>query len=215
MKVFDSFEMFWDELAPDKRNAFNFQDWQVVQIVHTSDEEYQKQRLEGRDELGFQPLSVILANPLSQQTRQILIKHVSSKLATDFKEYCRKQYYSEFPNRFGSFRPDTFHAFAEYDNWESFYTTWLQRNGKPVFHQNVPLLLDHTPQIEYWTRKQTNQEIMPYQRLLITTYFVSTNKFFDFFIKDIDDSEAQRIQLLTQSRIGLNLEKLYSDEVYG
>lgn len=211
MKVYDSFQLFWNDLSAEKPSKHGFHDWQVVQILHTSDEEYRAQQATGSNELGFQPLSVTLANPFIHQTKQALIKNVDSKLAQDFRDFCRKQYYGELPNRFNSFKPDTFHAFAEYDNWESFYKTWLEREGKTVFNLNIPLLFDHTPKIEYWTRKQTGQEIMPYQRLLVTTYFVSKNQFFDFFIKNINDSEADRIKLLTQSRIGLNIDQLFSD----
>lgn len=212
MKLYETFQEFWNELTAEKLNAFHFHDWQAVQILHTSDEDYRAQRAAGIDELGFQPLSVTLANPFTQQTKQALIKNVDTKLAQDFRDFCRKRYHSESPNRFGNFRPDTFNAFAEYDSWESFYKTWLERDGQSVVNLNIPLLFDHTPKIEYWTRKQTGQEIMPYQRLLITTYFVSKNQFFDFFIKNVDDSDAARIKLLTESRIGLNIDRLFSDE---
>lgn len=210
MKIYENFQLFWDELHSEQPNAFNFHDWQVAQILHTSDEEYGRQQATGTDELGFQPLSVLLANPFTKQTKQVLIKDVRSKLAHDFKDFCRKQYNADLPKKFGSFRPDEFHAFTEYDSWDSFYKTWLERHGKPVFDLNIPLLFDHTPRTEYWVRKQTGQEVLPYQRLLITTYFVSKGQFFDFFIKDVDDGEAERIKLLIQSRIGLNIDRLFS-----
>lgn len=211
MRVYDSFQHFWDELNFEHMNAFNFHDWQVVQILHTDDEEYRKHLAAGNDELGFQPLSVTLANPFIQQTERIIVKNVDSKLANDFRDFCRKNYYEQLAHRFNSFRPDATRAFVEYDNWVSFYETWLERAGKMVFSQNIPLLFDHTPKIEYLTRKQTGQKILPYQRLLITTYLVSKGQFFDFFIKEIDDGEAERIKLLIQSRIGLNLNQLFSD----
>lgn len=212
MKIYDSFEQFWNAFASEKRNAFGFHDWQVVQITHTSDVEYRQQVQSGQDELGFQPLSVVLANPFLRQTRQAVIKNVTDKTAEGFKDYCRKQYYNELPSRYGSFRPDEFHAFAAYDSWESFYTTWLEREGKQVFYMNIPLLFDHMPQVEYWTRKQTGQEVLPYHRLLVTTYFVHKRQFFDFIIKDVDDAKIEQIKLLMGSRIGLNLEMLYSDK---
>ncbi|MGH7249576.1 MAG: hypothetical protein ACREGC_01240, partial [Minisyncoccia bacterium] len=169
MKIYDSFQSFWNEYSPAKPNVHGFQDWQVVQIIHTSDEEYARQTSTGQDELGFQPLSIVLANPIAKEAKQVLVRDVTDKTANDFRDYCRKQYLDQLDKRFGSFKPDTFHAFAEYDSWDSFYNVWLEREGKPMFMHNVPLLFDHTPKIEYWTRKQTGQEILPYQRLLLTT----------------------------------------------
>jgi hypothetical protein len=210
MKVYDNFQHFWNDVQAEQLNAHHFHDWQVAQILHTPDETYQQQAASGLDELGFQPLSVTFANPFLQQSKQVLVKHVDSQLAHDFREYCRKQYIDQLPHRFGSFTPDSFHAFAEYDNWESFNESWLERQDGPVYNRNLPLLFDHTPKIEYWTRKQTGQEIMPYQRLLVTTFFPAKNQFFTFFVKQVDDGEAERVKLLTQSRISLSVGQLFA-----
>lgn len=209
MKVYQSFQVFWDELTGAKPNTHGFHDWQVVQIIHTGDERYAEQKAEGQDELGFQPLSITMANPLTQATKRVLIKDVNDKLAQDFSDYCRKLYINELEGRFVNSRNDVFHAFTEYDSWEEFHDVWLEREGKSVFMHNIPLLFDHTSKIDYWTRKQTGQEVMPYQRLLITTYFTGKDRFFDFFIKNVDDAELERIKLLIQSRIGLNLDLLF------
>jgi len=210
MQIYDTFQQFWNELSSQTLNSHQFHDWQVVQVLHTSDQEYAVQKATVQDELGFQPLSITLANTLTQQSKQVLIKDVTDSIANDFRTYARHQYVDDLPQCFGSFRPDTFEAFAEYDNWELFYTTWLEREGKLVVNQNVPLLFDHTPKVEYWTRKQTGQPVLPYQRLLVTTFFASKNQFFDFFIKNVDDAEMSRIMLLMQSRIGLNVETLFA-----
>lgn len=210
MKIYNSFQLFWDEFSSTKPNKYGFSDWGVVQILHTSDKDYTAQIKNNADELGFQPLSITLANPNSKRTKKILVKNVNDKLFNDFTRLCRNTYLEQLDKRFGNFTPDTFHAFAEYDSWESFYKTWLERDGKPVFALNLPLLFDHTPKIEYWARKQTGQEIMPYQRLLITTYFVHKNQFFDFFIKNVTDEEAERIKMLTKSRVGLGLDQLFA-----
>lgn len=211
MKLYDNFQILWDELNAEQPNAHGFHDWQVARILHTSDDEYRAQQASGQDELGFQPLSVTLVNALAHQTKQVLVKNVDSALARWFREFCRARYHAELSSRFGSFKPDTFHAFAEYDSWESFYKSWLWRDGTSVFNLNIPLLFDHTPKVEYWTRKQTGQEVLPYQRLFVTTYFVSKNQFFDFFIKEVDDYEAERIKLLAQSDIGIHIDRLFSD----
>ncbi len=215
MKIYDTFQLFWNDFSTTRPNTHGFHNWQVAQILHTSDQSYARQLSSGNDELGFQPLSVTMANPFTKESKQILIKDVNDELANNFAHHCRKAYVSNLGSRFGNFKPDTFHAFAEYDNWDSFYKTWLERDGKPVFMHSLPLLFDHTPKIDYWTRKQTGQEVLPYQRLLITLYFVSKKQFFDFFIKDVTDEEAGRIKLLTQSRIGLNDELLFNLSSHG
>ena len=214
MKIYDSFQLFWDVFSAEKPNSHGFHDWQVVQAIHISDEEYARQTATGEDELGFQPMSLILANPIAKEAKQVLIKNVTDKVARSFREYCREQYASQIGGRFGSFTPDQIHAFVEYDSWESFYKTWLERDGKPMFMHNIPLLFDHTPKIEYWSRKQTGQGVLRYQRLLVTTYFVSKNQFFDFFIKNVSDEEAERVKLLTQSRIGLSIDLLFKPSIH-
>ena len=153
-----------------------------------------------------------MANPITKSTKQVLIKDVQDKLATDFLKYRNDQFVGQLGARFGSFRPDEFQAFAEYDSWESFYNNWLERDGKSVIGHNLPLLFDHTPKVEYWTRKQSGLDVLEYQRLLVTTFFVPKNQFYDFFIKDVDDAEMQRIKLLSMSRIGLNLNSAYAVE---
>ncbi|WP_260764039.1 hypothetical protein [Candidatus Mycosynbacter amalyticus] len=211
MIMYESFQSFWERYSAENINRHGFRDWSVVNISHTSDKDYSIQQQQGLDKLGFQPLVVTEAHPFSRQTRQSLVKHVPDQAARSFIAHCRNQFYDEFSRRAGSFCPDTFKAFAEYDSWDAFYNTWLERDGKPVFHRNIPLLVDHTPQVEYWMRTQTGQENLPYQRLLITTYFVAENRFFDFFIKHVTDEQAQRINLMTQSRIGIHLDLLYAD----
>ncbi|KKW03128.1 MAG: hypothetical protein UY35_C0008G0012 [Candidatus Saccharibacteria bacterium GW2011_GWC2_48_9] len=210
MIIYETFQLFWNDYTKESVNKHGFKDWQVVNIHHTSDADYALQYHSGNDDLGFQPLVITEANPFSHEVRQTLVKHVADAVADSFTEYSRRKYSNSFDKKFGSFKPDTFKAFAEYDDWDSFYYAWLERARQPVFHMNIPLLIDHTPQIEYWTRKQSGQEILPYQRLLITTYFVTENRFFDFFIKNITDGQAQQIHQMTQSRIGLNLELLYT-----
>ena len=210
MKIYETFQHFWNEFSATKPNVHGFNDQILVSHLHTNDVSYMTQRQDGTDALGFQPLLLIFANPMTKTTTKYLVKNVDDNLAASFLHYCRKQYSEQFPSLFGSFRPDEFHAFAEYDNWESFYKNWFEHKGVSVLDRHLPLLFDHTPMIEYWTRKQTGLEVLPYQRLLVTTFFAPKNQFFDFFIKDVDDAEIERIKLLTQSRLGFNLEKVYS-----
>ncbi len=215
MKIHENFQLFWEEFSQQPANKYGFHDWQVAAFLHIGDQEYARQRQLGTDELGFQPLTVTLANPLSKQTDEHLVKHVDDSLAERFLSFARDRYISELANRFGSFTPDEIHAFAEYDTWDNFYSHWLERDGKQVFTKNVPLLIDHTPKIEYWTRKQSGAEVLPYQRLLITTYFVSKKKFYSFFIKEIDDAQFERIKLLMQSRVGLHINEFLSTTKVG
>lgn len=212
MKIYDTFQQFWNDFSTEKPNDHGFNDWAIVRFTHVNDAEYAKQKIEETDELGFQPLWLTMANPITKSTKQILIKDVQDKLAADFLKYRNDQFVGQLGARFGSFRPDEFQAFAEYDSWESFYSNWLERDGKAVIGHNMPLLFDHTPKVEYWTRKQSGLDVLEYQRLLVTTFFVPKNQFYDFFIKDVNDAEMQRIKLLSMSRIGLNLNSAYTVE---
>ncbi len=180
--------------------------------MHVGDAEYAEQRRNGTDELGFQPFTITLANPFKKEIKEYLVKHVPDTTVEQFLAFSRDRYNQELGNRFGNFTPDETHAFAEYDTWENFYTHWLERDGKQVFSKNIPLLFDHTPKIEHWTRKQSGVEVLPYQRLLITTYFVSKKQFFSFFIKEVEDSEMERIKLLAQSRVGLNINEFLTTQ---
>lgn len=206
MTVHENFQTFWNEFSSATPNKYGFLDWQVVSYLHVSDKDYARQNAEGQNELGFQPLMVTLANPFTKETTEHLVKNVTDATAEQFLSMARDRYIKEFGKRFGSFTPSEMHAFAEYDTWDNFYYHWLERDGKQVFSKNVPLLIDHTPKIEYWTRKQSGEDVLPYQRILITTYFVSQKKFYSFFIKEINDSEFERIKLLLQSRVGLHLD---------
>lgn len=210
MQIYDSFQQFWDEYALSKPNNHGFYDWTVVRLVHTSDKDYQTQKHENNDELGFQPLTVTLANAFEKQSKLVIIKNVNNALAADFARFSRERYLSDLPKRFGSFRPGETNAYTEYDDWPSFNSNWLERNDVPVFQHNVPLLIDHTPKVEYWLRKQTGETVLPYQRLLITTFFASKNQFFDFFIKNVDDEAAHQINMLLQSRISLSAGQLFA-----
>jgi hypothetical protein len=213
MKIFNSFELFWNEFIAQKPNKHGFHDWQVVSFLHVNDEEYNWQRLNGKDELGFQPFTITLANPLKQEIKEYIIKNVTDKLAEQFLAFNRDRYIKELDKRFGNFTPNETHAFAEYENWEDFYSHWLERNGKQVFAHNVPLLFDHTPRTEYLTLKQSGATVLHYQRLLITTYFVSKKQFFTFFIKNVDDEQNSKIKMLVKSRISLNIEEFLSTKL--
>lgn len=209
MKIYESFNQFWEEFSGKPLNQHGISDVVISEVLHTSDKQYANQVREGNDELGFQPLSLLLVNPLQKTFQQALIKNVNDQTANKVRQFAKDQYIEELSRRFVDLRPDEFHAFTEYENWEDFYTNWLERAEKPVFNKNLPLLFDHTSKINYWTRKQTGQEVMPYQRLLITTFFIPKRQFYDFFIKNVDDNELERIKLLLLSRIELANENLF------
>lgn len=210
MQVYNFFNEFWHEYVNTKTNQHGFHDWQIVNVVHTDDQTYAKHQEAGTDELGFQPLLLTMVNPLQQKSKKVIIKNVNDATADSLKNYCRDQYIDQLESRFINARADTFNAFTEYETWDEFYRVWLERDGKPVHHQNIPVLFDHTPSIEYWAKKQAGEKVLPYQRLLVTTYFVSKDKFFDFFIKNIDDNELEQIKLLIKSKLSLNSDLLFS-----
>lgn len=210
MKTYETFQHFWNNYGAHEPNSAGFHDWVLVNYTHTSDKAYTKQQQNGTDTLGFQPLLVTYANPFTKSSEKSLIKNVDDAQLAGMLHFYRQKYHEQFESRFGSFRPDEFTAFAEYDSWDSYHKVWLERDGHSTLDKHIPLLFDHTPAIEYWSRKQTGQEVMSYQRLLVTTYFAPKNQFFDFFIKNIDDNEMNKIRSLTVSRLGFNLDKLYS-----
>jgi hypothetical protein len=213
MKTFESFEIFWQFFTSQEASSRGFHDWQVVDYRHVDDQSYAEMKSSGNDELGFQPLTVLLANPIKKESQEYLIKNVQTEMVQRFLHYCRDQYAKELPSRFGSFTPDERHAFAEYDTWDNFYSNWLERDGEFVFAKNVPLLFDHTPKIDYWMKKQAGEEVLPYQRVLVTTFFVAKRQFYSFFIKEVDDSQFEQIKMLIQSRASLNIEKFLRYEV--
>jgi len=209
VKVYKNVRAFTDELAKQEPNRHGFFDMQLVKIIHTPDAEYNSQVERGEDKLGFQPLLLKFANPFTQETEQVVIQNVTDELAGELRQFYKKQYLQVLPKKFGSFMPDTFDAFTEYDSWEAFESTWLTRNGESVAHINMPLLFDHISDLEYWTKKQTKEKVLNYQRMLVVTYFVPENKFFKFFIKNVDDAERDRIQRIVQGRLGLE-EKMFA-----
>lgn len=215
VKTYNSFQLFWDDHSKENPNVHGFHDWQLVDFLRISDSDYSRIRNTEADELGFQPLKLTFANSLKKETKEYLIKGVPDSITEQFIEFSKDRYSRQLEKRFGNFTPNETHAFAEYDNWENFYSNWLERDGEQVFSKNVPLLFDHTPKVDYWLRKQSGETVLSYQRLLITTYFVSKRKFFSFFIKDVSDAEMERIKLLVQSRIGLNIDDFLSEGVRG
>jgi len=210
VKIYETLHDFIDALSKRTNNKHGFFDDQAVRLVHTSDVQYQQQIAQNEDKLGFQPLLIKFANPMNKKVSQVIVKGVDDANAANIREHFKKEYASTLDKRFGSFMPEEFHAYTEYETWEDFDKSWFTREGKPVFYINMPLLFDHISDIEYWTRRQTGEKVMNYQRLLVTTYFVTENKFFTFFIKNVDDAEMSRIKNVVMSRIGLNTEKILS-----
>lgn len=212
MNVYESFQAFWDDHRAESPNRYGFFDWQPVALHHVSDLDYETNRLLARGSLGFQPLMVTQANPFTREHRTILVKHITDELFARYQAYCRSTYTRDFGHRHASFRPDATHAYTEYPDWQSFASVWLDRPERPVYAENLPLLIDHTPSLEYWTRKQMGDKVLPYQRLLVTTFHVPSRTFYDFFIKHIDDETAGRIKALLESRIYLHQDSLFQNQ---
>lgn len=212
MNVYESFQAFWDTHCAESPNRYGFFDWQPVALHHVSDLDYETDRLLARDSLGFQPLMITLANPFIKEHQTILVKHVTDDLFARYQAYCRSTFVRTFGHRHGSFRPDATHAYTEYPDWPSFSRSWLDRPDRPVYAENLPLLVDHTPAAEYWARKQVGDKILLYQRLLVTTFHVASKTFYDFFVRDVNDEVAGRIRSLLESRLYLNSESLFQNQ---
>lgn len=212
MVLYDSIEEFWAALQKRNDAIHGFDNWTIVRFLHTSDTEYAGQVAQGSDELGFQPLSIILANPFTHQAEHQVIKNVNDHLFAQFKQFYTKHFVHQLSNRFGLFRPEKFEAYTEYDTWTNFKTAWLEHEGKPAHMHNFPLLFDHMPKLDYWSRRQTKQVVLPYQRLIVTTYFIHKNQFFDFIIQHISDEEMARIKLLTESSLRLSVDTLFTPQ---
>ncbi len=209
MQQYESFDVFWAHHQAESHNQYGFFDWQTVMVKHVSDQDYTTNRLLARDTLGFQPMVLLQANPFTREHRSCMIKHVTDDLFHRYLHYVRHRYTDSLTQRFGSFHPDATTAYTEYPDWVSFSSAWLDRPGRPVYGENVLLLIDHTPAVEYWTRKQMGEPTLPYQRLLVTTFHAPTKKFYDFFVRDIDDDSADRVKTLIQSRVYLHNETLF------
>lgn len=212
MQVYDSFQSFWDTHQAESLNNFGFFDWQPVALHHVSDLDYETDRLLARDTLGYQPLMITQANPFTRQQRTAMVQQVTDQLFARYQAYCRQTYLQTFGQRRASFRPDATHAYAEYPDWQSFAAAWLDRPERPVYAENLPLLVDHTPGTEYWMRRQVGDKVLPHQRLLVTTFHVPTRTFYDFFVKNIDDGAAGRIQALLESRMYLHQDSLFCNQ---
>lgn len=178
--------------------------------MHTNNSMYAVQNAAGNDELGFQPLSILLTNPFTHETRYEVVKHVNDESFLAFWRHYVDHYMNQYDKRFGLFRPEKFDCFCEYDTWEEFAQNWTEYEGSSIIMHNPVLLFDHMPNLEYWTRRQTHQKVLPYQRLVVTTYYISENKFFDFIVKNISDEKLDNIRMLMKSRVGLNLEELFT-----
>src|SRR5690606_36010302 len=98
MQTYDSFRQFWNEHSQTKPEPFKFDEWSIVQLLHLNDEEYAQARSEGKDELGFQPLSITFANPFTHESKKVLVKNVNDKVFNEFINYYGTRFLDQLDN---------------------------------------------------------------------------------------------------------------------
>lgn len=206
METFNSFTDFWRSMQQASKHGFDR--WVIAHFTHTSDETYAEAVAHGTDTLGFQPLLLTLADPVAQQTKEVVIKNVTDSALSEIKQHYSDRFIRQLPRRFGLFAADKNQADAIYASWRDLEAEWFMRDGQSVLDLNLPLLFDHVSNTQYWAWQQKGYEPCDTQRLIITVFQYRTGRFADLFITDVDDNEMQRIAMLLQSKLSLNVSNL-------
>jgi hypothetical protein len=208
MKIFDTFDEFWNAYF-SKPGQAGFDTWSIAKFTHTNDQEYANLKAAGKDTLGFQPTMLTLADPLTLQKDEVVIKNLPTTHAASLRQQYQQRFIDQLPRRFGLFRPDIKQADAIYSSWEEFAAEWLERDGKSLLQYNLPLLFDHVSDIEYWGWQQKGFDPCGTQRLIVTVFQYRTGRFAEVFITNMTDAEMSRIAMLLQSRLTLNMQELF------
>ncbi|TAH34838.1 hypothetical protein EYC59_02885 [Candidatus Saccharibacteria bacterium] len=209
METYDSLDQFWQDYFGGPLPKTGFDTWTLAKSIHTTDTHYRELQARSADNLGYQPTMLTLANPLTQSSREIIIRNVQTAGYEQFRTFYRQRFIAQLPQRFGLFQPEKTQADAVYDNWEAFASEWFERDGASLLAYNLPILFDHVSDARYWAWQQKQFDPCGTQRLIVTVFQYRTGRFAEVFIPGVNDAEMSRIQLLSQSRLALQAEELF------
>lgn len=209
MKTYDTFDQFWHDYFDSKLPGSGFDTWTITKLIHTSDQDYQQLKADGKDRLGYQPTMLVLADPLKQQTIEVVIKNLSTDAYTSLRQQYQYRFIDQLPQRFSLFHADSSRADAIYDTWDAFVDEWFTRDGKSLMSYNLPILFDHVPDADYWGWQQKGFDPCGTQRLIVTVFQYRTGRFACIFITNVVDAEMSRIKMLMQSKLTLQAEELF------
>ncbi len=209
MKIYDTFDLFWHDYFDDMLPGTGFDAWAIAKLTHTTDQDYQRLKVTGKDTLGYQPTMITLADPLKQKVAEVIIKNLPTAAYDSLRRQYQYRFIEQLPRRFGLFHSDSKQADAVFDKWETFTNEWLMRDGENLLSYNLPLLFDHVSDAEYWGWRQKGFDPCGTQRLVATVFQYRTGRFAEVFITDVTDAEMSRIKLLMQSKFTLQMEELF------
>ncbi|MGH7157971.1 MAG: hypothetical protein ACREGD_02750 [Candidatus Saccharimonadales bacterium] len=203
MKVYDSFDVFWRDYFDGQDPSEAIDTWAIAKFTHTSDDEYRELQAAGRDNLGYQPTLLTLADPKRRIKEEVIIKNLPTATVHSLKSQYQKRFTQQLPRRFGLFNPSRKQADAVYPRWDDFAAEWFIKDGQDILGYNLPLLFDHVSDAEYWAWQQKGFDPCGTQRLVVDIFQHRTGRFAEIFITDVTDAEMSRIRLLMQSKLTL------------
>lgn len=209
MKTYDAFDRFWQDYFSTKLPETGFDTWAIAKVTHTSDQEYEHLRADGKDTLGYQPTMLTLADPLKQKKAEVIIKGLPTAAVDSLREQYGRHFINQLPQRFGLFHSDKKQADAIFDSFEAFSREWLMRGQQSLLPYNLPLLFDHVSDAEYWGWQQKGFDPCGTQRLIITVFQYRTGRFAEVFVTSVTDAEMSRIRMLMQSKLTLQVQELF------
>lgn len=209
MLLFTNFQEVQKQLFATK-NKYGFDSWILTSFKHTSDQEYSRLLHAGRDRLGYQPLLLSFADPIERKYVEVIVQNVTDMSALDIKKFLTDHYHEQFMHRIGLFFPNKNKVDAIYPHFTDYEKEWVQKDEKYRLHLNIPVLVDHVSDAQYWAWEQKDYNPAGTQRLIITVFQPRTMRFADILIENVDDAEMSRIKLLLSSRTKLDNERIFA-----
>lgn len=160
-------------------NQYGFDDWVVVKITELKTENI---------------VLITLANPISNDIKQVGIKHYSDVEIENFRNTYRQHYIDQLGSRFGFFIPDINTGDVEYDNFDLFKHYWIENDSYNVIPYNIPLLFDFPNNVEYAEAVQDGMINVNYQRLIAIVAQPRKKRIKTLFIKNVTEKEIDTIK---------------------
>ncbi len=195
MKVYENVQDLYTEITAPHQDIKEVDAWVVANVLSSN---------KIAPALGFAPTLVTLADGFNRQSKEVIIKSSNDSHINDFKRQCEQRYLDQFSKRIGLFHPTKNKGTASYDTVDLFVKDWVTTpQGKDVIAYNLPVLVDHADNLEYWTLSQKGGDVVGNQRLIVTVFQFRTSTFHDLFVFGVDDAERSRLELLYKSKLGL------------